>query len=185
MFLLGMRGSALDGLGLPDRPQVLGGGVPAARALLAFLPLVAIREPTSSIDRHAVQRLTSCLEPQAGPAAAVRPSWITEAYDHIREDGTHRTTLERLSLRFRTHPVALARTFRKHYGTSVGALRRRVRADRAIERLLRGNDTLTDLALELGYADQSHFTREFKRETGWSPGRFRTATAAWGRPPRA
>ena len=33
---------------------------------------------------------------------------------------------------------------------------------------------LRAVAAETGFADQSHFTREFKRYTGLTPGAFRT-----------
>ncbi|MEO1173658.1 MAG: helix-turn-helix domain-containing protein, partial [Myxococcota bacterium] len=32
-----------------------------------------------------------------------------------------------------------------------------------------------DLALDLGYADQAHLTRDFKAMTGKTPSQFRTA----------
>ncbi len=59
-------------------------------------------------------------------------------------------------------------------------MRRRMRIDRAVNSLTRSGAPLAELAMDLGYADQSHFTREFKRETGWSPGRFRSVAASLG-----
>ena len=47
--------------------------------------------------------------------------------------------------------------------------------DRAVELLLRGERELSRLAADLGYCDQSHFTRDFKRTTGQPPGSFRRA----------
>jgi AraC family transcriptional regulator len=44
-----------------------------------------------------------------------------------------------------------------------------------------GRTPLAELALELGYSDQSHFTREFKRETGWTPSRFRATASSLDR----
>jgi AraC-like DNA-binding protein len=35
------------------------------------------------------------------------------------------------------------------------------------------NAPLVAVALEAGFADQSHFTRAFKRHTGLAPGRYR------------
>jgi AraC-like DNA-binding protein len=37
---------------------------------------------------------------------------------------------------------------------------------------------LAELALALGYADQSHFATSFKRQTGMTPGAFRKAFPA-------
>jgi AraC-like DNA-binding protein len=39
--------------------------------------------------------------------------------------------------------------------------------------LERGNTPITELALQLGYADPSHFVRAFRRWTGQTPGEFR------------
>jgi AraC family transcriptional regulator len=41
--------------------------------------------------------------------------------------------------------------------------------------LLRDDVPLAEVAYRLGFADQSHFTRHFRRITGASPGRLRRA----------
>lgn len=41
-------------------------------------------------------------------------------------------------------------------------------------RMAEGRSNLTDLALDLGFADHSHFTNAFRREWGISPSEFRT-----------
>jgi AraC-like DNA-binding protein len=43
----------------------------------------------------------------------------------------------------------------------------------ARKRLLEPTLTLTEIAAELGYADQAHFTRAFRRWTGESPSGYR------------
>ena len=70
----------------------------------------------------------------------------------------------------------MTRAFRKHLGCSIGDRRRRARVDRAVSHLAAEAPPLVDLAQELGYCDQGHFCREFKRETGTTPGSFRAAT---------
>ncbi|MCP3980538.1 MAG: helix-turn-helix transcriptional regulator [bacterium] len=183
MFVMALGGDA-TAIDLPAGPRVLGGGVQAARALRIFASLAGPREHALPVGRDAVQRLVASLERDASAGTVVRPTWITEAHERIRAEDGCREPLGRLALRFRVHPGHLARTFRKHYDTSIGSFRRRVRAEHAIEHLIEGSRPLADLAHDLGYADQSHFTREFKRETGWAPGRFRTAAASWSRIPR-
>jgi AraC-like DNA-binding protein len=69
--------------------------------------------------------------------------------------------------------VFLARAFRKHHGCTVGEYVRQLRVERAMERLARSDDSLAAIALDVGFADFSHFARVFKRQTGTTPGRFR------------
>ena len=40
------------------------------------------------------------------------------------------------------------------------------------------DQTLAAIAAAAGFADQSHFTAVFRRETGMTPGRFRLVMAA-------
>jgi len=75
---------------------------------------------------------------------------------------------------------ALARQFRAAYGTSPSRFRRHGQMTLARQRLLAGA-SLADAALAAGFADQSHFTRQFKRLHGAPPGRW----LAWVRQGRA
>jgi AraC family transcriptional regulator len=69
----------------------------------------------------------------------------------------------------------LARAFREYYGSSIGEYVRNARLDWAAARLVQTEAPLAALALEAGFADQSHFTRSFKRRTGLPPGKYRRA----------
>jgi len=75
---------------------------------------------------------------------------------------------------------ALLRQFKKDFGVTPHAFTLGLRVDRARQRLARGAD-LAEVALELGFADQPHFTRVFRRQVGLAPGdyarRVRTAIA--------
>jgi AraC family transcriptional regulator len=71
------------------------------------------------------------------------------------------------------HPAHLARAFRQQFGTSVGGYVRRLRLDRAAAELERSDKALAAIALAAGFADQSHFTRSFRRHTGFTPGAYR------------
>lgn len=63
------------------------------------------------------------------------------------------------------------RLFRQCYGMSPHAycLMCRVKAS---QRLLRGHSAAYDAGFEVGFFDQSHFIKEFKRQVGVTPGRF-------------
>ena len=64
----------------------------------------------------------------------------------------------------------LAAVFREHVGMPPKALARLVRFQRALEALRSGSPrNLAQLAVELGYHDQAHFTREFRGFAGLTP----------------
>ncbi|HMB89928.1 MAG TPA: helix-turn-helix transcriptional regulator, partial [Rhodothermales bacterium] len=76
------------------------------------------------------------------------------------------------------HPVHLTRVFRTYYRVSIGTFLRRLRLDWAASQLATAPDSLADIALQAGFADQSHFTRAFKKYTGVTPGHYRRALRA-------
>jgi AraC-like DNA-binding protein len=49
-----------------------------------------------------------------------------------------------------------------------------VRVNRA-RRLLRAGASIADVAMDLGFSDQSHLNRHFKKLTGITPGTYRRA----------
>jgi hypothetical protein len=69
-------------------------------------------------------------------------------------------------------PPVSPRTVERHFTRITGRSQRQVRQiDRAREAAtrLRTGEAIADVAYELGYADQSHLTRDVKRLTGYTP----------------
>ena len=71
------------------------------------------------------------------------------------------------------HRVHLGRVFRARYGESIGTYHRRLRIEWAARELARADAPLSDVALRAGFADQSHFTRFFRRTMGVTPLAYR------------
>ena len=71
------------------------------------------------------------------------------------------------------HPMYLAKLFRRRFGCSMGEYLRRRRVAWACEQLARKGGTITDIALNAGFADHAHFTRTFVRVTGCTPRWYR------------
>ncbi|MGC4000852.1 MAG: AraC family transcriptional regulator [Anaeromyxobacter sp.] len=67
----------------------------------------------------------------------------------------------------------LLRAFRRTTGETPHAYLMRLRLEAVRDRLQRGRGTLAEIAAELGFADQSHMTRLFRRRFGLTPGAFR------------
>ena len=71
------------------------------------------------------------------------------------------------------HPVYLSRAFRAAYGCTPGEYLRRARIERARRLLAKREVPLSQVAVAVGYYDQSHFTSVFRRVTGTTPGQYR------------
>lgn len=71
------------------------------------------------------------------------------------------------------HPVYLATEFRRAFGETMGEFVRRLRVESACRELARTQRPLADVALANGFANQSHFTRVFKRAVGVTPAAYR------------
>lgn len=71
----------------------------------------------------------------------------------------------------------LDRRMKRLFGLSTGQWLLKTRIDRASRLLLESTLVIADIALECGYADQSAFTRQFRRTTGRTPSAFRALQA--------
>jgi len=70
-------------------------------------------------------------------------------------------------------PTRLTRAWRARHGCSIGERLRELRVAHARAAVLRADASLSAIALESGYADQSHMTREFRVRFGCTPGELR------------
>jgi AraC family transcriptional regulator len=103
------------------------------------------------------------------------PRWLRDVKERLDSDLAARVSVTELARTAAVHPVHLARRFRNSYGCSIGEYVRR-RQLIAAEELLAGSQLdLREVALRCGYADQSHFSKAFRRSVGVPPGRYRRA----------
>jgi AraC-like DNA-binding protein len=80
------------------------------------------------------------------------------------------TRVEEVCERFAIRPRTLQRLFQRYVGVSPKWVLRRYRLHEAAARLAEGTDTSwADVAVDLGYFDQSHFIRDFTRAIGMTP----------------
>jgi AraC family transcriptional regulator len=103
------------------------------------------------------------------------PPWLARAMEILRSSFTDRLSLSRLAQEVGIHEVYLARAFRRHTHCSVGEYIRRLRIEFACRQLAASREPLCEIALACGFADQSHFSRTFKRLIGMTPAAFRTS----------
>jgi AraC family transcriptional regulator len=101
------------------------------------------------------------------------PHWLRQAKALLHEAYLQNLSMEQIALTVGIHPTHLARAFRQHYHCTVGDYIRTLRIEHARYRLATSDASLGEIAIEAGFADQSHFSRVFKRHTHVTPAEFR------------
>jgi AraC family transcriptional regulator len=110
------------------------------------------------------------------------PRWLGQTRELLHEQFAERLTLSRIADVAGVHPVYLASAFRRHYRQSIGEYLRERRIEVACRRIAESDEPLVEIALATGFASQSHFTQEFRRITGTTPGRYRDGCRASSAP---
>jgi AraC family transcriptional regulator len=82
-------------------------------------------------------------------------------------------TLRELATAVGSHPMSIARAFRRNIGCSIGEYVRRRRLEEACRELLSSRDPIATVAARAGFADQAHFTRALSEAIGVTPAALR------------
>ncbi|MCY1272630.1 HTH-type transcriptional activator RhaS [compost metagenome] len=113
--------------------------------------------------------------PEPG-APGREPLAVLRAKELLRERLAEPPSLEELAAAVRLSPFHFARTFRRATGMPPHAWLKQQRLDQA-RALLKAGCEPAGVAAQLGFADQSHLTRQFKQAYGVGPGEYRNACA--------
>lgn len=109
-------------------------------------------------------------------APGLEPGAVTRAKELMDSRLAYPPSLEELATAVGLSPFHFARVFRRATGLPPHAWLKQRRLSRARE-LLKNDCLPFNVAFALGYADQSHFNRQFKQAYGVTPGAYRQACA--------
>lgn len=96
---------------------------------------------------------------------------LATAFQQLEARQDETISLHELATATHLSPFYLNRAFRKAEGIPPHAYHLQMRIKKSLQILLE-TDSIVTTAQQLGFADQSHFTRLFKRQVGITPGRF-------------
>src|SRR5438270_12896994 len=123
------------------------------------------------IESRAVALAFSIVKFSAGTPRDLRS--LHRARDYVQAHFTENLTLARVARAAGVHPVYLGQIFRQEFGETLGEYLNRIRVRAAAAILANSDLPLSAIAVDLGFYDQSHFTRVFRQFTGATPGTFR------------
>ena len=129
-----------------------------------------------AIEAVALQLLVSA----ARVADEGRPTWLRRVEELLRERFRSPLTLADIAGEVGVSAPRISTEFRRVFRRSLAEEQRRLRIEFACRRLLNGDGSLAEIALESGFSDQPHFTRTFKAVTGMTPAQYRVALTTSG-----
>ncbi len=98
---------------------------------------------------------------------------VNHAIEFIDANLHRKVTLDEIAAAANLSPSQLIRLFKAEINTTPVAMLNRKRIRAARRALRETNRPIADIAAEFGYADQSHFARQFKRAMGQTPNAYR------------
>ena len=110
--------------------------------------------------------------PCAGPQHGLAHHTLCRVLDVIHGRLGEKVTLQDIADAASMSRFHFARLFRRSTGRSPMEYLLHVRLERAKALLRRGGMPISDIAVAIGFADQSHFTRHFRRAIGTTPRRY-------------
>jgi AraC family transcriptional regulator len=100
------------------------------------------------------------------------PPWISVLKEVLNDRWDERLSLKDLSEAVGVHPVTISKFFPKYFSCTFGEYMRRLKIEKSLQLIKTSPASLTEVAQECGFADQSHFTRTFKHLTGFLPNHY-------------
>ena len=180
------RAAAETGLANPDRIEIestFEERDPVCAHLVLALQAEAEQEPhagqslviesiTSALAGRLLARHTTLGARSQRVRGGLEPRALRRVRAYIDENVGRPISLEDLANVAGVSRFHFARQFRASTGESPMGFVLRARIERGKVRLRERDVTVSRIATELGFADQSHFTRTFRRLVGTSPKRF-------------
>jgi AraC family transcriptional regulator len=112
-----------------------------------------------------------CTELQSGPRT-LAPRVLGRIHEYIQDALDEKITLDELATIAGVSRFHFSRLFKQSTGLSPIAYVERSRMDRAQSLIRSGTHSLVEIALIVGFADQSHFSRRFRRHMRCTPTQF-------------
>lgn len=177
----------IRGTGVDDRRQVIWHLIQGLHRMVYATPMAG--EAVSALLRQSSEKLMdcetldeaiSCVESFAeelqelGSRTRISRE-VAQVMDWVREQGGEPLDLQTAAARVNRSYSHLSMLFKKETGISFQDYVHQVRMDKVRELLLGTDKKMYEIVEELGFADQSYFSRWFKRSAGITPSELRNS----------
>jgi len=133
-----------------------------------FMRIVSeLRSSSASIVDFACEALTD--QVSTNKSESRQPKWLRAAHDLIRNSYAMPIGLCSVAEEVGINPMHLARVFRAYYGCTVSDAIRSYRLVETSRLIFEDSMPISQAAIQAGFCDHSHFTRQYKDVVGLPP----------------
>jgi AraC family transcriptional regulator len=131
-----------------------------------------VQSLATALALHMLRRYSTAVGVEPKPAMTVNIAAIRRALAYINDQPARQISLEELASVSGLSRFHFGREFKRHIGMTPVEHVESGRIARAKELIQRAKLPLAQVALAVGFADQSHFTRRFRHHVGCTPAAF-------------
>ncbi|HMS42105.1 MAG TPA: AraC family transcriptional regulator [Pyrinomonadaceae bacterium] len=100
------------------------------------------------------------------------PNWLKKIVELLNDRWNDEISLNDLALAANVHPKTISKYFPRFFKCTLGEYRRKIKIEKSFTMIKSSKFSLTDIAYQCDFYDQSHFTKTFKDLTGFLPKEF-------------
>jgi AraC family transcriptional regulator len=163
----------LDGLSLPQLRAVMGAIEVELMTADGAGSRLAAESLANLLSVHLIRHILRPHQFVRAPSAALSREKLRDVVEYLEEHLGSGLTLERIAAVVHLSPYHFARQFKAATGVPPHQYVITRRIERARELLCMRNVSLAEVAMSVGFSDQSQLTRHFKRVLNVTPGQFR------------
>jgi AraC family transcriptional regulator len=127
-----------------------------------------------ALAAYLFQRYSVELEPASRDRLALSPGQVARIREYIRTNLARDIALTELADQLNLSPHYFSMLFKRALGVSPHHYVLRERIAQAQRLLAASRISISEVALSLGFSDQSHFSQAFRKMTGTTPKRYRS-----------
>jgi AraC-like DNA-binding protein len=134
-------------------------GLPESRELLRCMLLLLLAEVGRAMP--------------AAPLPTRPTSFVPDALAFIQREALRGISLRDVAAAVGRAPAHVAATMKRHTGHTVGEWITSIRLAEAVSRLVHTDDAIAEIANAVGWRDETHFTRLFRKAYAMTPAAWR------------
>ena len=143
------------------------------RAKFTLLKIYKEMLAGDEFSESSIEMLTQNLAVNEQAEKNTHPEWLKTVAELLHDKWDAELSLSDMAFVAGVHPKTVSKYFPRYFGCTLGEFRRRLKIEKALPLLKIPGLSITDVAYQCNFFDQSHFTRIFKELTGFRPKQFK------------